>query len=45
MVLDGAMATYLAHYFLLAAIPLATVQHVLSSHRQPGTGKSSAPVV
>lgn len=33
--LDGAMGTYLAHYLLLAAIPLATVQHLLSSRRYP----------
>jgi hypothetical protein len=35
-VLDRAMGTYLAHYFLLAAIPLATAQYVLSSRRLSG---------
>ena len=33
MLLDGAMATYLAHYLLLAAAPLVILQHVLSVHR------------
>lgn len=45
MVLDGAMGTYLAHYLLLAAIPLATVQQFLNSHRQSGTGTGSGSFV